>query len=268
MNRLIDDYLREVETSLRVDAARKRQIVDELRTHLAEKVEEVARAEPGRTIPEIEQEVLREFGNARDLALAYEPEGAIVLTNAAGDIVLRVDRAVGRGARVAGRGAGKALKWLAISLAALLVIALGAGAWAYYEIKPYIPAIIEQSEPTYQYFETCGPTPCSGEAAADVFYVRPESTSVRLNLNAYYAHDPDDWDERLGNGSVRVVVTDPEGTMRLDRTFDMSAEGRAYYETTWVSAPGNWSIAYTFDAFVGRIDVNAYAIGFPWASGE
>jgi hypothetical protein len=264
MTHLIDDYLREVETSLRVDAARKRQIVDELRTHLTEKADEVSAADPERPRAQIEQEMLREFGNPRDLALAYEPEGTAVLTNQAGEIVLRLGKAVGRGAAAVGRGSARALKWVAIALAALLVVALGVGAWAYYEVKPFIPAIIEQSEPTYQYFERCVATPCSGAAPADTFYVRGEATTVRLDLNVYSVHTEDDWDRHVGNGSVRIVVTDPAGEVRYDRSLNVTEEGATFYETSWTAVEGNWTIAYSFDAFVGAIDVETYAIGFPW----
>jgi len=265
MSRLIDDYLREVETSLRVDASRKRQIVDELRTHLAEKVEDVAQGDPSRPLAAVEQEVLREFGNPRDLALAYEPEGAAVLTNSAGDIVLRLGKAVGRGARVVGRSTGTALKWIAIGLAALLAVSLGVGAWAYYEVKPFIPAIIEQSEPTYQYFERCAQTPCNGAPPPDTFFVRPEAKTVRLDLNAYSVHPSDDRSEHVANGTVRVRVTDPAGEVRFDRPINMSGDAATYYETSWSAIPGNWSVAYDFDGFVGAIDVETYAIAFPWA---
>lgn len=264
MTQLIDDYLREVEASLRVDASRKRQIVDELHTHLIEKVNDVQAADPTRLRDEIEREVLREFGSAHDLAFAYGPEGTPVLRNSAGDIVLRIGQAVGRGAVAVGRGTGKALKWVAVALAGLLVVALGVGAWAYYEVKPYIPSIIEQSEPSYQYFERCADTPCSGAPPADSFYVRPEARTVRFDLNVYSVHPNDDWDQHYGNGTVHVQVTDPAGVVRYDRSFNLTDEGATYHETSWAAEPGNWSIAYTFDGFVGALDVEAYAISFPW----
>lgn len=271
MTRAIDDYLREVETSLRVDASRKRQLVDELRTHLAERVEDVAREDPARPLLEVQQEVLREFGNPRELALAYEPEGAAVLTNSAGEIVLRLTQAVGRGAAVVGRGAvvvgrgtGKALKWLAISLAALLVVAIGVGAWAFYEVKPFIPAILEQSEPAYQYYERCAATPCSGTPAADMFFVRPEAKTVRLDLNVQSTYADHDRAAHVGNGTIRITITDPLGEVRLDRAINLSSDASTRYETSWSAMAGNWTVAYAFDTFVGVVDVETYAISFPW----
>ena len=261
---LIENYLREVEASLRVDAARKRQIVDELRTHLTEKVNDVATAEPLRPRPEIEQEVLREFGNPRDLALAYEPDGTAVLRDSAGDIVLRVGKAVGRGAAAVGRGTGTFLKWTAVALAVLLVISLGVGAWAYYEIKPYIPGMIESSDPVYQYFERCTETPCSGAPPPDTFFVRPTAQTVRFDINVYSVHLDEDWEKHVANGTMRVVVTDPAGASAFDRTFNVTDEGSFRYETSWAAQPGNWSIAYEFTDFVGAIDVETYAVSLPF----
>lgn len=264
MTTIIENYLREVEASLRVDAARKRQIVDELRTHLTEKVADMQAAQPDRSVFEIEQEILREFGNPRDLALAYEPEGTTVLTNAAGDIVLRVGKAVGRGAVAVGRNTGTFLKWTAVALGILLVISLGVGAWAYYEVKPYIPAMIESSDPVYEYYERCAATPCNGVLPADTFYVRPSAQTVKFQLSVYSVHPQDGDDDRhVGNGTLRLVVSDAEGVARLDRVLNLTNEGYLHHEVSWASAEGNWTVAYEYTDFVGAIDVQAYAITMP-----
>lgn len=260
MTNLIEDYLREVETSLRVDAARKRQIVDELRTHLTEKVDDLHAATPARSRFDIEQEVLREFGNPRDLALAYEPDGTAVLRSAAGDVVVRL----GRAAKAVGRGTGTFLKWTAVALAVLLVVALGVGAWAYYEVKPYIPGMIESSQPVYQYFERCVETPCSGAPPPDSFYVRPEASMVRFDLNIYSVHPKGDRDGHIGNGTLRILVSDPAGAALFDRTFNVTNEAGFHHETSWAAQPGNWSVAYTLMDFVGAFDVEAYAVSLPF----
>lgn len=264
MTTLIDDYLREVETSLRTDTRRKRHIIDELRSHLADKVDDLQRAQPDRPRADLEREVLHEFGSARDLALGYEAEGTPVLRNEAGEIVLRLGKAVGRGAAAVGRGTGRVLKWMAISLAALLVLAVGVGAWAFYEVKPYIPAIIESQEPVYRYHERCVDTPCSGAAPGDVFYVRPEVKTVRFDLNLHATRSVEDWETPLGNGTVHVSVSDPNGTLRFDRTFNVSSEGGLKQEMSWAATPGNWTVQYRFDGFQGTLDVATYAVAFPW----
>ncbi|HUR68000.1 MAG TPA: hypothetical protein VM370_02050 [Candidatus Thermoplasmatota archaeon] len=258
---MIDEYLREVESSLRVDAARKRQIVDELRSHLTEKVDELQAAEPMRARADIEQMVLRDFGDPRDLALAYEPEGGAVLMNSAGEIVLRFGKAFGRGAVAAGRGAGKALKWVAIGLAGLLIISVGVGAWAYHEVKPYIPSIIEQSEPAYQFSQSCHETPCNGVVPTDAFYVHPEARKVRFDLEVWPVHDDDG--NHVGNGTIRVTVTDNNGTLRFDRTFN-GTDGYFSEETSWAAGAGNWTLSYAYEGFRGSVSVQAYAISVPW----
>lgn len=270
MTNLIDDYLREVEASLRVDASRKRQIVDELRTHLTEKVDDLQREAPDRARHDVEQEVVREFGNARDLALAYEPDGTAVLMSGAGDIVLRLGKAVGRGAAAVGRGTGTFLKWTAVALGILLVLSIGVGAWAYYEVKPYIPDLIESSEPAYSYYQGCVEgTPCNGAPPADSFYVRPDAHTVRFDLNvwgpdSYRGCDGCNEEAPAGNGTLHVVVADQLGATLYDRTFDLANQSSLHHETSWAATEGNWTIAYTFDNFVGTIDVESYVISVPW----
>lgn len=263
MSRTIEDYLREVSASLRVDAERRRQIVDELRTHLTEKAEDLQRADPTRVRAELEREVVRDFGEARDLALAYEPEGTAVLLNSTGDIVLRLGRAVGRGAVAVGRNTGRFLKWTAVALAILLVTSLGVGAWAYYEIKPYIPSIIESSEPAYSSYERCAATPCHGGPPADSFYVRAGTETLRFDLDLYAVHPADERAAtHVGNGTVRIVVTDPTGAARFDRAFNMTEGSSLHQEWSWAATEGNWTLAYTFDGFVGALDVEVYTRPF------
>ena len=262
MSALIEDYLREVQASLRVDATRKRQIADELRTHLTERVADELADDPSRPRDDVEREVLRDFGNPRDLALAYEPEGGEpVLLNQSGDIVLRLGRASARAAKAVGRGTTKVLKVTAIVLAGLLVVALGVGAWAYYEIKPYIPTIVESQEPVYSYSEGCA-TACSGAYPPDTFSVREGAETVRFDLRVRYDHD---WetDERVGAGNVTVRIADPSGALRFERTLSVDNETRFHHEASWASMPGNWTASYEFDGFVGHIELETYAYGFP-----
>lgn len=259
MSRIIDNYLREVEASLRADRARKSQIIDELRSHLAEKVNDLQATDPARDRAEIERDVLREFGSPQELALAYEPEGTAVLRNQAGDIVLRVGKA-------AARGTGKVLKGLAIALAFLLVLAVGVGAWAWYEIKPNIPAIVEQSQPLYEYYERCADTPCNGELPNDTFYVRPNVTTVRFDLrvSAVTDHLDNGTRDRVGNGTVHVTVRDANGTALLDRDFSLTEDAAAHHSIGWAAVPGNWTVSYRFDGFRGAVDAEAYVSGFAW----
>lgn len=262
MTNLIEDYLREVEASLRADHDRRRPILDELRGHILDKVEDLAREDPLRPREDIERAVLNDFGSPRELALGYEPEGHL-LRNQAGEIVLRFGEAVGRGtrsaARAVGRGTGLFLKWTAIALSVLLVVAVGLGIWAFYEVRPVVETLVEQSQPAYDYYESCAGTPCSGDVPAQVFYVAPDAKQVRIDIAAYHRA------EGGGNGTARVVVTDPEGAIRLDRTFVLGNETHSSHEARWAPSAGNWTVAYTYTEFRGTLRVQTYATSVTWA---
>lgn len=263
MTSILDDYLREVEATLRVEPERKRQIVDELRSHLAEKVEELRRGQPERGLAEIEREVVNDFGSPRELALAYHPEGP-VLQNSAGDVVLRLGQAVGRGTvavgRAVGRGTGLFLKWLAIAVAALLVIAIGLGIWAFYELRPVAEAIADQSQPIYSYYEGCEGTPCNGAFGNESFYVVPEARAVHFDIRVGHPWE----DGPNATGSVHVTVRDPSGEIKYDRLVMMNNETSFHQELRWAGTAGNWTVAYEFTEFLGVIDVETYAWSTLW----
>lgn len=263
MTNLIEDYLRQVEASLRAESPRRRQIVDELRSHLRDKVGDLQRERPDRPVEEVEREVLNGLGSARDLALAYEPEGVAVLKNKAGDTVVRVGSAVGRGARAVGRGTGRALRWLAIAVAFLLVLGTGVAIWAYYEFKPYITALAEESDPVYDHAETCSGTPCSGVIPGDTFFVGAHAAEVKLDLDIW-----PEWDGRdhryVGGGSVTLRVLDPSGVARFNDTFHMTNATEVSKRTTWAAVAGNWTVEYELRDFVGALDLEMYAVAKPW----
>lgn len=269
MTSIIEDYLRQVEASLRADPDRKRPILDELRGHILDKVDDLARADPLRPREDIERDVLHDFGSPRDLALGYEPEGHL-LRNQAGEIVLRFGEAVGRGTRLVvtdigpraakavGRGTGRVLKWFAIGVSALLVLAVALGIWAFYEVRPVVETLVEQSQPAYDYHESCPATPCNGALPGQVFYVSPDARQVRIEVDAYH------WGSDPANGTVRVMVTDPEGATRLDRVFTVTNQSHAGHEARWAPMAGNWTVAYEFADFRGTIRVQTYATSVSW----
>lgn len=254
MTGIIEDYLREVEASLRVDRARKRQIVDELRAHLREKAADLQRQRPGAPRGDVEREVLADFGNPRDLALAYEPEGMAVLRNRAGDVVLRLGDAVGRGARAAARGTGVVVKWFAVAASALLVVAIGLGVWAFYEVRPVVQALVDEGMPAYQYYEECRGAPCDAAMPGDRFHVDAGSRLVRFDVDV---HPP--WgDASNASGTVRVWVLDPRGEAVYDRTFALSPGSAAGHEMRLSPVEGNWTVGYSYEGFRGVVRVEAH----------
>lgn len=251
---IVEDYLREFESSLRVEPARRRQIVDELRSHVQEKVSDLARTSDAARV-DLERAVLADLGSPRDLALAYEPEGHAVLKNQAGEVVLRLGGAVGRGARAVGRGMGAFLKWAAVAMGILLVIAIGVGVWAFYEVRPVLQEMAAGASPIYDYGESCEGTPCNGQVPGDRFYVPENTTSLRFHLEAYGP-----WrDDANATGTVRVVVQDPQGNVAYNRTLTLSEDSSSSATAQWAPTPGNWTVSYEFDAFRGRVEARAYA---------
>lgn len=265
MTGLIEDYLREVEAGLRIEPPRRRQVVDELRSHLNEKVEDLRRREPHLPLADVERDVLRDMGSPRDLALAYEPDGLPVLVNRAGETVLRVGKAVGRGAagaaRAVGRGTGRLLKGVAIALGVLLLVALVAGAWAYYELKPYALAVAEDSRPLYAYTQTCYDAPCDVAGETQAFYVKPEARHVRLLLDLGPLHQGRN---HTGSGNVSVTLADPSGLVLYERALVVSSPTDLYQELQWAATPGNWTMTVEATDFVGHLNVRTYASSGPW----
>ena len=261
---LIDNYLREVEASLRADPARKRHIVEELRAHLHEKVADLQRAHPERSREDVEREVLHDIGSARDLALGYEPEGTEVLRNRAGDTVLRLGQAVGRGAKAAGRGAGKVLKVVAITLAVVLVVAMGVGAWAFYEFKPQLLAMANDASPVYSYSETCRGAPCDGSIPTATFHVHDDARQVRFEMDLWPTYSSGGRTQ-IGGGGVSISVSDPNGGVAFERTLNMTNATRVHHDLTWAAVPGNWTIAVQYDQFVGEVHLHARTWSAPWA---
>jgi hypothetical protein len=251
MTNLIDDYLREVESTLRVDAARKRQIVDELRSHLRDKTLDLAREDPAMPQEEVERRVLAEMGSPRDLAFGYEPDGSTTVMTSAGETILRIGAAVGR-------GTGRVLKWVAIGMAVLLVLAIGVGIWAFYEVKPFAEAIASESDPVYYFEETCRGTPCNGAMPSDTFFVTNATKTIRFELDLYHVHG-ENTDVQVGNGTVHILVRSPDNATRLDRQLNMTNATSLSTEMTWAAQPGEWSVSVSFEGFQGNIALQAYA---------
>lgn len=255
MGDTIEHYLREVGAGLRVDDARKRPILDELRAHLYEKVHDLARADPSRDRDELERQVVADFGDARDLALGYTPEPALV-RRTTGEVVLEVGRAVGRGTekalRATGRGLGVFVKWLAIALAVMLVLTVGVGVWAFYEIKP----LVEKNAPVpvFERHDACSAA-CNHSVDALTFYVHPEAREVRFDLDVSHAKN--------STGVVVVRVQDPNGTLVFDEAFPANGTSHASVHQTWGPQAGDWRVSLEYVSFRGYVDAEAWTVGLP-----
>lgn len=245
MTRIVEDYLREVEAALKTDGATKRQIVSELRAHIQEKMGDVSREMPGATPDEVARTVLRDFGNPRDLAVAYEPRETVI-RKSTGEVILRIGRAVGRGTK-------SFLKWTAIAIAFLLVLATGIGIWAWYEVKP----IVEKNAPysVYSYDEQCELSSCSSTPVEQSFFIHSGAREVRMDVHV--THD------YVSVGAVKITVKDPSGTVKYDKTFTSSSGRTASQEVAWGPAVGDWHITYQFTGFDGNVGIRIYTLGLP-----
>lgn len=109
MTDLIEDYLHKVEQVLGGDPAWRAEIVGELRSHLREKVADLARANPDWETEGIHREVIRDFGSPKDLALAYAPEtGTVVRSRATGEVMLRIPATAAKVGHAIGKGTKRA----------------------------------------------------------------------------------------------------------------------------------------------------------------
>lgn len=267
MSPLLEDYLAKVDASLRVDPERKRLIVDELRAHLHDRIADES-AQSGEPHDAIVRRVLADMGSPTDLALAYDEEGA-VLRNVAGEVVIRLSRALGRGAsyvathappaaRAVGRGASRLFKVLAVVAVVALVVVAGVAVWAYYEVRPHIPSIVESSTPAFSYAERCDGTPCHGTAPGGRFHVGPDAQHVRLDVDVWASRTTD------AQGNVTILVSDPDGVERFNHTYSLDAQDRAHQEQRLAAAPGEWRVALVYDGFRGSVDVEVYAYTVAW----
>lgn len=263
---IIEDYLREIESRLQVDPERKQLIVSEIRSHLRDKVYELQAAEPSRAQEEVARQVIDDFGNPHDLALAYAPGGAPVLKSASsGEIVMRFGRAVGRGTKAF-------LKGVAITLIVLLVVAAGVGAWAYYELKPTLEKNLPYT--VFESYESCYRENCTAPPAPRTFYVHPEAREVRLTLSLDRPHAVDGeltpayyWSEKnvtlVAFGTAHVTVRDPTGATLYNRTFSPAGGDDVRETLKWAPLTGNWTIAVEFEDFRGDLEIDVSAIGLP-----
>lgn len=249
MNNLIEGYLQEVRRRLPANVD-KDAIIAELRTHLEDRVHERAAVEPGAEGPDREAAilaVLHDFGDPADLALAYDDESP-VLRRTSGDVALRLTKDVARGAGRAVAGAGRVLRPVIVTLlivtGSLVGIALVAGIVLFDDIRDL--AERHAPEPVYDHHRHCDFV-CA-ETISESFYVGQGAREVRLGT-----------DVSAEAGSLRVVIRDPTGATRLDRTYGPGDDIRL--DHTAEPRTGTWTATLTYTDFTGRASVDAWTLG-------
>ncbi|HLE96923.1 MAG TPA: hypothetical protein VI997_06080 [Candidatus Thermoplasmatota archaeon] len=254
----IEDYLSEVGRTLRVDTERKNRILDELRAHLVEKVADERRAAPDEAPDATTRRVLADFGNPRELALAYGADGP-VLKNAAGEVVLRLGQAFGRGARAVGRASIPVIKWTGIAIGCVVVLALALGVWAWYEVVPVAEDRVREWSPypVFEHAEECASiAACSATPTTQSFYVHGDAKDVRMWVSGDHASSGT-------AGSVQLTVRDPGENTKYDRTFSATQGGHIRDEVVWDLREGEWTVTWKYTAFVGEFEVEIATTGLP-----
>lgn len=239
--RKVEAYLKEVERTLRLPRKDREAVIAELRGHIAERLREAHRDPAGLPDDDVEALVLRELGDARELAISYGRDTTIHTRR--GEVAVRVARAVGRGTALT-------LKWLGIVAAVLLVVGLATAYVVYQEAKPTLAydsrRMIYTSEVECTDLQACPPTPTS-----DSFDAPDDAHSVELSLNG-----------RVERGSVRVQVWDSAGNSVLDKTYSATTtSARIDERRSWAAAEGPWTVTVTPTAYVGTIMLQAMSVG-------
>lgn len=144
--------------------------------------------------------------------------------------------------------------------AVILVLAIGAGVWAFYEVRPIVETLASQSMPAYEYTEGCDGTPCNGVAANDLFFVSNQTKEVRLSVDVgpLWRH------EEHATGNVHVILYDPAQKAVFDRNFTVTNQTSGSREIRFESVPGNWTVQVEFFEFRGEVRVEAYAYSLGW----
>ncbi len=243
MTNLIEDYLKRVEGRLRLRSTQRDHVVSELRSHILEKVADLERQDPTRERDDIVREVLEDFGDAEDLALAYTDEGATVLRLPSGEVLLEVGRAVGR-------GTARFFKIAAVVFGVLLIVAICAGVLAYQEFKPVI--LKNAPYPVYDYDERC--VPCDG-TFNESFAVHSNAREIWFEFHVTPTG--------LGNGTFRMMLADGNGTVHYDRVFTDADDGFVSLHRSFPGIAGDWRVMFTYANFAGRVHVEVDTIGLP-----
>lgn len=247
MTRIIDDYLREVETHLQVGPSQRERILDELRGHLFEKVEDLRNREPGLTAEDAERRAVNDFGGPHELALSFDVGGPTLETKT-GRTVVRMGRAVGR-------GTGRILKFIAVTVGVLLVLSIGVGIWAFYEVRPVIEEILarESTEDLYAFYKHCGGIVCDEAPFTQSFFVPTTARELTAHIYVYQPRDVEP------HGTLSIRVLDAEGNEQYNRLLAASDEN---HETlAWQTLPGTWKVQLDFNGFLGVVDFEVRAKG-------
>jgi hypothetical protein len=241
-NRILDQYLNDVERHLRgLSSPQRQNVLREMRAHLQEEILRRREADPQLSLDEATLGATHAFGEPQEIGVSYGPHGGEV-RNQAGEVLLRVAHATGRGLKATGRGLGRTLKWSLIVLLVLFLTGVTAGlvvlAIFQDDIREAFPRELYQRNDRYD----------NRTGTFEEVMVVPEH---------YRAIDIHLWVSRQGASScAAITILSPSGKAVLDTGDGCSTTNRQVR----VEETGTYTITYRLETFTGS--VNLYATGF------
>jgi hypothetical protein len=211
-----------------------------MRSHLEEEIQRRRDEKARLTIHEATLQAIHAFGGPEEIGASFTPHG-VEVRNRAGDVVLRVASAAGKGLRAAGRGIGRTVKWALIVFGVLLL----AGVTAAVVVLVVFQDDLREAIPRPLYERSEGYTNRTA-TFTDAVPVAANVKEVRINVNTrWYAAD----------GCAAVSLIAPSGVLVMD-----GGDGCAEIDRTITAyETGVYTFNYKLTRFTGRVHVEVTA---------
>jgi hypothetical protein len=244
-NHLLDDYLDDVKDQLKhLPATERSQVLRDVKDHLNQEIAALRKSNKGLSLDEATIKATHDFGDPRDLGVAYGSQGGVI-RKSTGEVLLRVAVLASRGVA---RTVRTTVKWTGIVLLVLLALTVAVGITAAFigadllkEYKDEIATSVPR--PIYGYSESWTLPDLQTTVRMDSFQVSTDARGFDLFF-----------DLRPETGCLGVVVTNPSGTVAYQNGEGCDATSRQLH----FAQQGTWSIQYTFAAFTGTAEAEAY----------
>ena len=242
---ILDDYLDALKLQLRhLPLSQQRQVLAEVRAHLEQDIDGRLAEDKRLSKDEAALQATHGFGDPKDIGVAYGANGGLV-RKSTGEVLLHVAVLTGRGVA---RTVRTTVKWTGIALLVILVLATAAAIAAAFIasdlIQEYKDEIVESiPRPVYGYQGNWSLPDAQASMRTDTFQVSTDARGFDLRFDVQPTH-----------GCLQLVVTAPDGSVAYQ-----SGQGcSAYTHQMHGAQQGSWRIQYTFLAFTGRVNAEAY----------
>jgi hypothetical protein len=240
-NRILTDYLDDFARRLRhLPDDQRKQVLSEVRAHLEDDLAQRRAEDTGLSLDEATLQATEAFGEPTDLSVAYGASGGVVRTST-GQVVLRI-------AAATARGVGSVLKWILIAFLVLLGLAVVVGVAVLFVAGGVLEAYEDEiagsvPRPIYDYQGSWVLPDAQTRSLNGAFQVSTDATGFDLDI-----------DVRPATGCLAIQVVAPDGAIAYSNNQGCEATRQHLH----FSQQGSWRIQYTFAAFTGSVDVEAY----------